>query len=365
MADEKSALKPRSDLAIEMMLPTATESARGLVMTGKLLEAHLKLLLASQAAAKASGPESPEALAAENDLGVVRFLLGRHGESEEGFRKVLAVMEKDKGKDQVQGKDQEKEKGPGSPAASDPPGTADPVGFLAPLSNLGFALNDGFKYEEATEIRRRALACAEAAFPSDPAAVAGHVANLGVSVGMRGDFEEAKALFERAVDMASGPLGPGSPYVIFANDGLGFVLARLDDQPRALEVLRANLKAATDAFGEFHPLSVTAFAHVADALGKQELRHIPKEVREEIVDLLMRAHSGAAKCYGPNSPETHAYGSELGSAVADRGDPIGGERIAQKAFSSLARLLRPADPRVRRAKTILTAIQNMRNTQRK
>jgi tetratricopeptide (TPR) repeat protein len=303
-------------------------------------KAAYKLLLASQAADREHGPESREAAGAANDMGVAFFLQDNARSSAEAFGRVLAAAESEDG-------------GAGGP------------GLRGPLVNLGISLIELDSHAQALALFRRAFAVEEAGpGPESPEAVGIRIL-VGTTLSATGEYGEALEVLDAAAEISRRTLGDGHKFTLSAEDEAAVALLNTEEYGRAQERHRANLEAAEKAMDASHPFLILPLTHLAEALSRAPAGERPlTEVRGEVVALLRRAYEVSAKSFGKGSRHTIWLASNLGLAMAERGDQAGGERIIRKAQADLARTVNQSHPYVRSVKKALVRVQSMRNAPR-
>ncbi|MDR1036921.1 MAG: tetratricopeptide repeat protein [Deltaproteobacteria bacterium] len=336
MEADKPVPKPRADILNELMLPTASEGAFVLIATQTPAKAVYQLLLASQKASRELGPESPEAASAANDLGVALYYKDDFKGAAEQFRKVLASVERGDGGD-------------------------DGPGHVAPILNLSCALTELEDYRPALQLAWRALAAAEKGPGPESQDALGAmilIANAQQSIGQN---EESKELSARIVEIGSRTLGPEHRYVLTAANMEAVAIKQMKRYEEALPKFRALLETSEKVLGAEHPFLTLVLTFLADAVSMvPSADRSPREIHEEVVALLKRAHEVAVKSYGRNSISAFSTEANLGMAIAERGDSVTGERMVRKAQSSLAALVNPSHSAARSVKVILGRVLGMR-----
>jgi tetratricopeptide (TPR) repeat protein len=321
------------------MLPTASEGAYRLIVTLAPAKASYQLLLASQKASREFGPESPEALAATNDLGIALFLRDELKGATAGFEKVLAAAEREDG-------------------------GAEGPGLLGPLTNLGFAYAELLDYSREERLRRRALAVAGKWHGQESFETLGAMINLGASLHHCKDFTAAAELCGWAAEVSARTLGPDHMFTLAATAVKGVALGQSGEADRAVAVLRSNLEASVNAFGDNHPFNSTQLLFLANSLVKSS----PGEggqraLRDESMALYRQALEINIGIFGRESFRTQMIQALIGKITAERGDLAGGERMIRKAHDMVVRSA-PGHPSVRVIKGCLSAFQANRGGRR-
>jgi len=121
------------------------------------------------------------------------------------------------------------------------------------LNQVGLYLGARAEFVEAKVAFERSLVVEEAAFGSDHPEVAAVVNNLGGVLKDLGDLEGAQAAYERALAIDEAVFGPGHPEVATVVNNLGRVLQDLGDLKGARAAFERSLVIDEAAFGSNHP----------------------------------------------------------------------------------------------------------------
>jgi len=120
-------------------------------------------------------------------------------------------------------------------------------------NNLGMFLQVLADYDGARKLLEKALEIDEKVYGKDHPNVAIRINNLGLALKDLGELEEAKKCFERALQIGEKVYGPDNPTVATMGNNLGSVLQDLGDLQEAKECVERALKILRNKLGDNHP----------------------------------------------------------------------------------------------------------------
>jgi tetratricopeptide (TPR) repeat protein len=208
-------------------------------------------------------------------------------------------------------------------------------------NELGFHARLVAAYQEAKAYFERALEIVQAALGPDDPRVATAVNNLGSVLKDLGDLAGAKACYERALKIDEAALGPDHPNVATLVNNLGSVLKDLGDLAGAKACYERALKIDEAAFGADHPEVAADVNNLGGVL-------------KDLGDL-----AGAKGCYeralkideatfGPDHPKVAIRVNNLGIVLQALGDLAGARAYFERALKIDEAAFRPDHPNVAR-----------------
>lgn len=215
------------------------------------------------------------------------------------------------------------------------------------VNNLGWLLHDFGRYEEASRLYRRALASGEETLGREHPSVAISLNNIGLLALDRGRFAEARPLLERSLFLLTERLGVDHSARAFPLTNLGLALLEAGEVEGAESLLREALALRRERLPPGHEdlaLTLAVLGRllcengraaegaglVREALEVERTKNRPGSFGEAVVEL------------------------ELGSCLL-ASDPERGRRLVETAAPRIEKRRGPADPRLARARRLLTA----------
>ncbi len=154
--------------------------------------------------------------------------------------------------------------------------------------------------------------------------------NLAVLRRMQGAHEDARGLYEEAIDTVTTILGAGHPQSLMLQGNLARVLSDMGRTDEAIAVYRARVAAARVQWPQGH-------WQVADALMNLGGSLVDARRAEAAVDPLSEAVAVAVSQIGDGHSWTHVYRGWLGAALQLAGREAEGEQWLGASLSGLAR----------------------------
>ncbi|WP_052518497.1 tetratricopeptide repeat protein [Archangium violaceum] len=187
-------------------------------------------------------------------------------------------------------------------------------------------------YERVLEIRRKVLS------PEHPKVVMA-LNNLGVALGALGKYEEARARYEQALELRRKMLGPDNPLVANSYSNLGTAFGQLGNHEKARELYEHALAIRKNALGLEHPDVATSRNNLAVALN--DLGRY-----EEALKLLEDALALREKVLKPEHPDIANTLNNLGSALRGLGRYEEARRRIERALALREKVLGADHPDV-------------------
>ncbi|MCU0291915.1 MAG: CHAT domain-containing protein, partial [Thermoanaerobaculaceae bacterium] len=195
--------------------------------------------------------------------------------------------------------------------------------------NLGMALRATGGREEGEEMLRRALGIFERAAPNHPDTL--HCLNsLALIARSRGEFAQARHLWERALDVGEKVYGEEHPTVAGVLNNLANLRKHMGDYAAAQALLERSLAIRERVRGPEHPEVAQALTNLATV---QILRrqYVQAKANAE------RALTIREKALGPDSAQVGLSLVALGEATLLIGDLDGGRAAYERAVVTLTR----------------------------
>ncbi|TVQ38562.1 MAG: hypothetical protein EA370_05625 [Wenzhouxiangella sp.] len=245
-----------------------------------------------------------------NNLGAVLVSLGDRPGAIEAFEQALAILSA---------------QGDGRPGQV----------LAGPLNNLGFLSLSVGDYERAEDFLRQALVHVEASLGRDSAPHIAVSTNLGRSLLLRGQHDQARAILVDALERASAAFDADDDRVL----NLESALAQLDWQqhrdPAGLARLHSLHTASLEARGEDHPGTARHGLTLADAL-------VEAGSLAPAADLYRQVLSVSEQHHGPSHPQSLAARIGLAETLELLGQPDASEALLDAIPPEL--VLAPGDP---------------------
>jgi serine/threonine-protein kinase len=180
------------------------------------------------------------------------------------------------------------------------------------LNDQAIAFQEMGRYEEARGLYERALELRRNVLGPEHPKVISALNNLGVALGALGKYEEARAAYEQALSLRRKTLGPDNPLVANSYSNLGTALGQLGKHEEARDLYEHALAIRKNALGPEHPDVATSRNNLAvalDALGRYE------EARKELESALAIRE----KLLKPEHPDIANTLNNLGNAFRGLG----------------------------------------------
>jgi tetratricopeptide (TPR) repeat protein len=204
------------------------------------------------------------------------------------------------------------------------------------LNQLGLYLQARAEFADARACFERALQIDEATFGPNHPNVATAVNNLGSVLQDLGDLAGARTCYERALQIDEATFGPNHPNVARDVNNLGSVLRALGDLAGARACFERALQIDEAIFGPNHPnvaRDVNNLGSVLRALGDLAGARACFE----------RALQIDEATFGPNHPEVATDVNNLGLVLHDLGDLAGAARVLRARVLNILTQFLPAD----------------------
>jgi tetratricopeptide (TPR) repeat protein len=218
-----------------------------------------------------------------------------------------------------------------------------PQAIAPAVNNLATVVHEAGRYEEAEALYRRALdlwtSCGAEVHPDAVAALN----NLAALHFDRGEHSVARAERERVVELWERALGPDHPMVAAALANLATQITR--DEPDAALPLLERALAIHDAA---YPAPTHETAIVLYTIGRVHYYAGRLEAAEE---LMRRAHELQCHVLGAEHVDTAITLNGLAMVLRDRGEDQAAEQLLRQALEVFERLLGARHPRVAGALT--------------
>ncbi|HEX7061973.1 MAG TPA: CHAT domain-containing tetratricopeptide repeat protein [Woeseiaceae bacterium] len=205
-------------------------------------------------------------------------------------------------------------------------GPDDPA-LAASLDNAGVLFFVRGEYERALPLYERARAIWEAAVATAPQHKGdlGKVySHLGPLFQELGQYSTAREHYERALALFRETLGPDHMQVAMTENNLATLLARVGDYGAASELYRHSLATLESRVGTEHPLIANSKHNIAEL--EQRMGRLEDAVRH-----YQEAAGLKEKVLGATHPSLALTFSNLSYLYSDRGDPDAAEALARRA----------------------------------
>lgn len=185
--------------------------------------------------------------------------------------------------------------------------------------------------DEAIARYQRAIELADT--PHSQNILVAALANLGVTLGMRGDTDAAQAALQRALDVAVERLGSRHPSTATIRHALGTNLHARGDHLRAIEQFEAAMEIHREALGPEHPEVGKTLQNLA--LSQRALGRF-----EDALESSRRALELKRATLGPSDPSLAMSLNNHGLLLLELGQP----REAMRAFEDALQIWGPDAP---------------------
>jgi eukaryotic-like serine/threonine-protein kinase len=238
---------------------------------------------------------------------------GRYPESEQAYRRALAVAEAGSGDS--------------SPDLS------------GRLSDLANALTKQAKFAEAESLLRRSLALERSALGNDHPRVAIRLRNLALLLTNRGELEEAERLNREALAIYRARLPAGHPRTAATISNLAAVLARRGKFAEAEPLMREALAMQRALFGEHHIAVGRALVNLAALVDDEGRKSEALQLKREALDVLVAS-------VGPEHPDVAVAHNNLAGSLHGMGRYAAALQEYEAALAIRRRKLGPTHPLV-------------------
>jgi tetratricopeptide (TPR) repeat protein len=187
------------------------------------------------------------------------------------------------------------------------------INLARTLTNLGNITGRKGEFDDALALQERALQIAERKLGPDHQDVAIILRNLGVAFERKGELQEAIICHERALAIQERSLGPNHPGVSLALANLGTILQKRGELDEALSLLKRALEVAENSLGPKHH----DLARILTNLG------VTFQARGDLHRALacfVRALEIDERSLGPEHPEVAVILANIGNILEQRGE---------------------------------------------
>jgi CHAT domain-containing protein/Tfp pilus assembly protein PilF len=203
----------------------------------------------------------------------------------------------------------------------------------------GVRLYGAGKYDEARPLFERAIEIRERVLGADHLEVAYSLNDLGVTYYTKGAYAKAGPLFQRAFEIKEKTLGPEHPEVASALNNLAIFYFHSSDYSRAESLFERALAMTEKALGPDHP-------DVAKASNNLALVYYERGDELKAEPLYRRALSIWEKALGPEHPKVSYALLSLAKLYQDKGDYAEAEPLLRRALTNDEKSLGPDHPDV-------------------
>jgi serine/threonine-protein kinase len=165
---------------------------------------------------------------------------------------------------------------------------------------------------------------------AEPGAEAMALSNEGAVLIQRGDFELARASYERALAIQEQAFGPGDVRLAFTLNGLGIASVSLGDLDRGAACHQRALGLRRDALGPHHP-------HVAMSLNNLGIVVHGQGRFDEALAYFREALKIKEEILGPDHPELASSLGNLGGLLGVRGDHEEAKVLLERSIAIMER----------------------------
>jgi tetratricopeptide (TPR) repeat protein/tRNA A-37 threonylcarbamoyl transferase component Bud32 len=216
---------------------------------------------------------------------------------------------------------------------------ADDLAVARLFTNLGSLHRVRGEYDRALELHERARILYEGALGPEHPEVAVALNNLGTVEHDRGRYADAVAFLQRALAIDEVALGPEHPGFAASLNNLAVVQHRRGDYESALELHTRALAVRERAFGPDHP-------EVAVSLNNLGAVRRARGQLDEALELYARALAIREKTVGPEHPEIATTLDNLGLVRRERGEHDLAIELHGRALALREQKLGPRHPEV-------------------
>ena len=276
---------------------------RALGRYGEAEPLYLRLLDARE---RLLGKDDAGTLAADDELAGLYSTQGRYAAAEPLYRHVVEVKERVLGKEHLE--------------------------TLKSLNNLVQLLLRERRDNEAEPLMTRALEAEERLQGTDHPDTLVWVSNLAALYSLQGRYDEAEPLYRRVLDTSERVRGPDSPDTITSASNMAFVYIEQGRYGEAEPLLKRALEANERVFGKDHPYTLI---NVSNLAGLYQILHRYGEA--EALD--RRALETAERVFGGDHPQTFLSLNNLGRLYSVQGRYDEAEPLYRQALDVSGRVL--------------------------
>ncbi|GAM34008.1 hypothetical protein TCE0_014f01316, partial [Talaromyces pinophilus] len=201
-------------------------------------------------------------------------------------------------------------------------------------------------YNEAEAIYRRALEAREKMLGYDHADTLTTANNLGLVLSSQAKYEEAEAMHRQALEGYEKMLGHGHPISLTSINNLGWVLSSQGRHEEAEAMHRKALEEYEKMLGHEHPKTLTTINNVGVVLSIQgKYNEAEAMFRQDL--------AGSEKMLGHNHPDTLTSVSNLGDVLSNQGKYEEAEAMHQRALREYEKVLGHEHPKT------ITSVNNL------
>jgi tetratricopeptide (TPR) repeat protein len=193
------------------------------------------------------------------------------------------------------------------------------------LNQLGLYVEERGELEQAKTLFERAVTAGITHYGPNHANVAIRLNNLGNVLHELGELESARALYERALTIDETAYGPNDPNVAIRLNNLGNVLHDLDKLEEAQAAYERALTIDESRYGPDHPKVAIRLNNLGDV--KRELGELA-----EAKTILQRALAIDETGYGPSHPNVAIRLNNLGNVLQDLGELPEAKAVYERAL---------------------------------
>jgi tetratricopeptide (TPR) repeat protein len=204
-------------------------------------------------------------------------------------------------------------------------------------------------YPEARHLYERALEAMTRLLGEEHPDTLGSLQNLAGTLDAQGDLPGARRLFERALEARTRLLGEEHPDTLNTLQNLAATLKAQGDLPGARRLFERALEARTRLLGEEHPDTLSTLHNLAATLKAQGDLRGARRLEE-------RALEARTRLLGEEHPDTLRTLQNLAATLKAQGDLPGARRLYRRALEAMTRLLGEEHP------VTLTTLQNLAGT---
>ena len=210
------------------------------------------------------------------------------------------------------------------------------------LNNLGAVFRLQGDYDEARAHFERALGMLDKALGPDHPEVATSLSNLGIVFVRQGDYDQARAHFERALATREKALGPDHPGVAHSLGNLGLVLESQGDYDEARAHFERALGILDKALGPDHPGVAHGLSNLGTVFNGQGDYERARAHFERALGILDKA-------LGPDHPDVAKSLVNVGSVFESLGDYEQARAHFERALAIFEKVSGPEHPDLARS----------------
>jgi non-specific serine/threonine protein kinase/serine/threonine-protein kinase len=278
---------------------------------GLYARAQSLLQEAAEVRQRVLGPNHPETLESQTELGWILRLQGHSAEAEPLLRRTLEA--------------EQRVLGPANPDT------------VRSMSNLAVVLSDEGHYPEAEKLFRQALDSRQRTLgPLHPDTIIA-MNNVATVLFNQNKYADAEKLYRQVLDIRGRTLGPEHPYTLLSMNNLAVVLHSEGNYGEAEKLKRQTLDIRRRILGPEHPDTLLSMSNLADTLMKMR-------DYAEAEKLLQQALDTQRRVLGPEHPQTVISMTNLAETLEKAGDYVQAEKVLKPALDIQRRILGPDHP---------------------